>query len=244
MGCPVGFWTGFTIEPRVTKISQDPYASNITMVTISYRVTVSSICELVPDMLELDDEPLVTTRFIHYGSSTVGPYSELVHQVEVTYQGEKFDYNLILILDNEAAVFLGREKFGFPKVLGKINIQTTENGRYTGGVEKPVDQPLMQFEFTQQNVVSATTTRPKKWMLNMRCIPSPFCDTGLSIKELVPTTMDMEFSEIGLGTGKIYLQRQAAAMPWAGMEILKYEGAFLVRNATARLYAIEKSRLS
>ncbi|CAG9990996.1 unnamed protein product [Clonostachys byssicola] len=206
------------------------------MVTITYRVSVSSVCDLVPTMLELEDEPLVTTRFMHYGSSTVGPYSELVHQVEVTYQGEKFDYNLILILDNEAAVFLGRERFGFPKVLGKIRIQTVNGDKsYLGGAGKTADQPLVNFDFIPHKTVQVTAPPPKKWMLNMRSIPSPFDGAPPSVLELIPTTMEMEFSEISLGSGTISFPKSSAIVPWARLNILKYEGAFLVQNARAKL---------
>ncbi|GME32782.1 Acetoacetate decarboxylase [Neofusicoccum parvum] len=76
-----------------------PYSNNpnkfskITIISIAYRVTLASVQHLVPDVLELD----------------VGSYKEFLQFVEVIYKVEKFDYALFLALDNEAAIFAGRE---------------------------------------------------------------------------------------------------------------------------------------
>lgn len=211
------------------------------MISIAYRVNAKSICGLIPEILEIEAEPLVTTRFIYYGSSSVGPYSELVQQVEVTYRAEKFDYNLFLILDNEAAIFLGRERFGFPKVFGKVDIQQSNaNGSVYGGAERPVGNSVVNFEFIPKKLVP-TPTAPRKWMLNQRCIPSPFPGEPPSIRELIPATMDMEFSELMLGVGHIEFLQKSIANPWVNLEILRYETASMVTKATAKLCAREKN---
>ncbi|KAK7427355.1 hypothetical protein QQZ08_006124 [Neonectria magnoliae] len=97
--------------------------TDTTAVGMTYRVAASQIAHLVPDVLELEEEPLMTSLFLSYGMSPVGSYSEYAHQVEVTYKGEKFHFNLLFILDNDAAIFAGRELLGFPKVYGKTVIE-------------------------------------------------------------------------------------------------------------------------
>ncbi|KAF5699842.1 acetoacetate decarboxylase [Fusarium globosum] len=67
-------------------VSQEPFHfSNMTIVSISYRVQASQIQHLVPQELELEDQPIMTSLFIHYGTSTVGEYNEYVHTVRVKF---------------------------------------------------------------------------------------------------------------------------------------------------------------
>jgi acetoacetate decarboxylase len=66
--------------------SQEPfYFSGMTIVSISYRVQASQIQHLVPRELEMEEEPVMTSLFIHYGISTAGEYNEYVHTVRVKY---------------------------------------------------------------------------------------------------------------------------------------------------------------
>ncbi|EOD50445.1 putative acetoacetate decarboxylase protein [Neofusicoccum parvum UCRNP2] len=104
-----------SIKDNAIPLFSPPYSNNpnkfskITIISIAYRVTLASVQHLVPDVLELESEPLMTTWFIDYGMSSVGSYKEFLQFVEVTYKGEKFNYALFLALDNEAAIFAGRE---------------------------------------------------------------------------------------------------------------------------------------
>ncbi|KAL2284279.1 hypothetical protein FJTKL_09005 [Diaporthe vaccinii] len=61
-------------------------------------------------MLELEEEPLMTSFFIEYGMTLVGSYKEYFHNVE-------------------SAIFAGREQYGFPKVFGKAEIEPQTAGR-------------------------------------------------------------------------------------------------------------------
>ena len=219
-----------------------PYPTNelfsftdVTLASVSYRVAVDQVSHLVPDALELEDEPLVTSTFVEYGMSTVGAYSEFVQTVEVTYKGEKFDYTLILILDNESAIYAGRELFGYPKVFGKVNLQLHNNGRLiSGAVERPAGRRVAEFDFIPETLLRELPPN-KKWNLNHRSIPSPIPGAAPTINEFVPTTMDMESSEIWVGTGSINFPRKSALDKWAAFDILRYEGAILARHLTAKL---------
>lgn len=219
-----------------------PYPTNetftftdVTLFSVSYRVAVDQLSHLVPDALELEDEPLVTSTFVEYGMSTVGAYSEFVQTVEVTYRGEKFDYTLILILDNESAIFAGRELFGYPKVFGNVNLQLHNNGRLvSGAVERPAGRRVAEFDFIPENMLREFPPN-KKWNLNHRIIPSPIPGAAPTVSEFVSTTMDMESSEIWVGTGSMNFPKNSAVDKWAGIDVLKYEGAILARHVTAKL---------
>lgn len=216
--------------------------SNITLASVSYRVTAASVAHVIPDVFELEDEPLVTTVFIEYGMSTVGPYMETGTLVEVTYNGEKFDFSTQLILDNEAAIFAGREAFGYPKVFGNVQFVNKPGAILSGYAERPAGRKVVEFDFTPEHQVSGLPQSDKR-QINLRLIPSPVVDAAHTVKELVPAVMAWKASEVWTGTGSIHFPRKSALDKWAAMDILKYEGAFLARNATATLYGFEPFKL-
>jgi acetoacetate decarboxylase len=55
---------------------------------------------------------VVSYSLCNWGFSSIGIYTEFLSLVEVKYKGVKYDYLLECILDNEAAIFVGREKWG------------------------------------------------------------------------------------------------------------------------------------
>ncbi|KAJ4179014.1 hypothetical protein NW755_012752 [Fusarium falciforme] len=209
--------------------------TNTTAVGITYRVAASQVAPLVPDVLELEEEPLMTSLFLSYGMSPVGAYTEYAHQVEVTYKGEKFHFNLLFILDNDAAIFAGRELLGFPKVHGKTVIEQFTGSRLvTGGTERPLGRTMVEFEFVPEQLVTSAP-QPDRWMLNLRSIPSPYVGQPPSVQEFIPCGLGMKCNEIWLGKGHISFPKTSISDPWVNLDILRYEASFLARNATAEL---------
>ncbi|EKV17845.1 Decarboxylase DEC1 [Penicillium digitatum Pd1] len=174
--------------------------SDVTLITIPYRVTAASIRHLVPDVLELEDEPLVSAMLVDYGMSTVGAYTEYVHSVEVTYKGKVFGYYLSLIMNNDSSIFCGREQYGYPKRLGHVSLDTDTGSHIVRGhVERPVGQKIVNFDFAPSSLLPTTSqTNPG---LNLRVIPSALPNQPPSVKELVPAIMDIKPKEIYGGTG-------------------------------------------
>src|SRR6187402_659037 len=94
--------------------------SDLQALRISYRTSAEAVKHLIPEELQIEDEPLVTQSLFNWGFSSIGAYTESMTEIEVTYKGKKHDYAVELVLDNEGALFLGREKYGMPKVIGKV----------------------------------------------------------------------------------------------------------------------------
>ncbi|KAG8163166.1 hypothetical protein KVR01_007644 [Diaporthe batatas] len=223
----------------------DPYTFSIDKVlSISYRVAASQVRHLVPDVLELEDEPLVTTMFLEYGMSSVGVYKEFGHNVEVRHPGtgEKFRYNIILILDNESAIFAGREQYGFPKVFGRADIKT-ENGTrlIMANTERPAGNTLVEAEFIPDTrlpdsaAAAAAAASGQHWFLNLRTIEQPHPGCAPQILELVPVGFEMKPAEVWTGKGNLHFPRSSAQNPWCGLDVLRYEGSIYLKNVTAVL---------
>ncbi|KAJ5489849.1 Acetoacetate decarboxylase [Penicillium expansum] len=208
--------------------------SDVTLITIPYRVTAASIRHLVPDVLELENEPLVSVMLVDYGMSTVGAYKEYVHSVEVTYKGKVFGYYLSLIMNSDSSIFCGREQYGYPKRYGHVSL-IAETGSHIvrGHVERPVGQKIVNLDFAPSSLLpTASQTNPG---LNLRVIPSALPNQPPSVKELVPAIMDIHPKEIYGGTGSVSFPEPSAFNPLHELEILRYEPAVMLRGATGVL---------
>jgi len=130
---------------------------------------------VVPDIFEIEDEPLCRSTLFLYHMSTVGTYTEYVHQIEVTWKGKKYDYVVGLVLDNESALFSGREKYGFPKVFGQVDLNIkTASGYLTGSVERPKGQHVVPLGFSLiAKYLGVINTDNAKEMLTLWVIPLP-----------------------------------------------------------------------
>lgn len=210
--------------------------SGVNILTVPYRTTYESVRHLVPEELELADEPLVSASIVDYGMSTVGAYKEYVHLVEVTYKGEVFDYCLSLILNNESAILSGREQFGYPKRLGSVSwIVDSGSSIMHGHVQRPVGQNLLRFNYSPTQKLHDIPNGQRKRTLNLRVIPSPIPNQPPSVKELVPVDMKMTADEVWLCSASISFPEPSEHDPMHKIKILRYEPATFIRNATAEL---------
>ncbi|PLB51379.1 acetoacetate decarboxylase [Aspergillus steynii IBT 23096] len=211
--------------------------SDMTMLIVTYRTKADNVRPLVPDVLELEDEPLVTAMLLSHGMSTFGTYQEYVHAVEVTYNGERFDYNLSLILENEAAIFCGREQLGYPKKFGPVSLMLETGSRVIQGqAEYPAGQKVVQFNYSPIRRLKEVTF-PAKRSLNLRVIPSAIPDQPSSVKELIPFAVDFVSDEAWEGSASISFPEPSDFHPMHRVGVLRYESAILVRRGTCAIHA-------
>lgn len=232
-----------SIEHDPIPICAPPYTTGINtfddvdLLSITYRTKLDHIRHLVPECLELEDEPLVTATLVSYGMSTVGSYNEYVHQVEVTYQGTKYDYCISLLLDNESAIFSGREQFGYPKTFGKVAFEkNTGSALIVGQVEKPAGFSVVKFAFTPtQKILQASENDSVKATLNLRVIPSPIPGRPASVRELVPLHMEMTGGTCWVGKGSVSFPDTLEHHPIHHARVVRYESAVFIRGASMTL---------
>jgi acetoacetate decarboxylase len=221
--------------------------SEIEVLHVTYYTTYDAVKDLVPEQLELDDEPLITMSIYKYGFGSCGPYNEFVAAVEVTYQGKRYKYSLVLILDNESATFDGRERWGIPKVFGHVNWNPTKGnsggsvptvGYLTGHVERPIGSPLVHFSFRPQKKVQAVGpyTGPRKVSLHLRSIPHPRPDHPPVIQEFIASELEIKQAEIWTGEVSIGLPDVSAFEAFHKLKPVRYVSAILLRNCVTVLH--------
>ncbi|BCS29631.1 acetoacetate decarboxylase family protein [Aspergillus puulaauensis] len=205
------------------------------VLTIPYQTTAECVRHFVPDMLELDDEPEASVMLFQHRMTSFGPYNEYVHTVKVKYQGEKYDYCLSLILDNDSPILCGREQFGFPKKLGVVSLEPKTGSTITHGtVERPPGQKIVEVGFQPQHKVKSSLEHTIKG-LNLRVIPSVVPGQGPSVKELVPVDITIEGSAVWQGSGSVCFPAPSRFDPMHQVKVLRYKPATLLRNASSAI---------
>lgn len=203
--------------------------------TVTYQTSVQCVRHLVPDMLELENEPEVSVMLLQHIMSSFDPYNEYVHSVKVKYSSDTFDYFLPLILDNDSPILCGREQFGFPKKLGNVTLKLKSGFPVVHGyVERPVGQKIVEVGFQPEQKLKGTVETAIQG-LNLRVIPSVVLGHIPSIKELVPVDFRMEANEVWKGSGSVCFPEPSRFDPMHEIKVLRYGTATLLRNASLHI---------
>jgi acetoacetate decarboxylase len=215
---------------------------DVDMLTFSYRTDADTAAQIVPDALELDDNPVVTLSFLNYGISGAGSYREVVHSIACRHRGQHVGYVPHIYVTNEPAMIAGREWLGWPKMLAHITFSTrttTVDGIITARLERPagLKVAVAQFQPAQRLDSQLLTGAGDNVTMNLRVIPSPIPGQEPSVSELVPSTMRALSGEVWAGTGSIHLTGASAFVPLHRFPVVEVLGAMLIRNATMRLTA-------
>jgi len=227
--------------------SKDEF-SDIDALVIRYRTSAAAVKGLLPQELEIEDEPIAVCTLFKYGMSPIGAYTEFVSHIEVRFQGVKYNYCLELILDNEGAIFSGREKYGIPKVFGSVAWDPTSTkpapaGFVAGHVERPAGVKLAQFGFKPEAKVQGFGPIPRlgQSSLGLRSIPSPVIGDPPVVREFVPFEFQITEGEVWRGTGSLAFTGVSEFDPLHKVPVVRYESATLIRRASAVLHPATKT---
>ena len=94
---------------------------------VTYRTDPEALRAVVPEPLQLPEDPLVKYEFIRMPDSTgFGDYTESGQVIPVLLEGRKGSYVHSMFLNDEAPIAGGRELWGFPKKLAapELRVQT------------------------------------------------------------------------------------------------------------------------
>lgn len=93
------------------------------MLGVLYQTKPEIIERLLPSPLEPIDQATCMMFVAEYAETNLGPgYKEAALFLNCQYQGEKGNYCLSMPIDNEPRMHNGRDIFGFPKKMAKIDV--------------------------------------------------------------------------------------------------------------------------
>src|SRR5260221_13563071 len=111
---------------------------------------------LLPTELEIDENPRVSVMFLSYGFSSVGPFREYIHIIHARFRGEEAGFVPHIFISNERGMLAGREREGYPKLLGEIDFDMDRSNVYglvTARLSRPAGITLAQGIFRPSEFV-------------------------------------------------------------------------------------------
>lgn len=209
------------------------YFRDVQNISIHYETDEDALADLLPDVLELPDNPTATLMFLKYPFSTLGPYEETILGIPCTHEGQDRFYIPHIVLNADAPLAAGREIYGYPKKLAEIDISDGPEGRVghmarpkgnlivSGGMrpEEPVDIP----EALKGLAVDTHT-------LALRVIPGPGEGERASLAQLMEINSKMTVKEVWNGPGWAKFHSASAADPWHKLDVKR------VVSSTLQIY--------
>jgi acetoacetate decarboxylase len=195
---------GFSMPAYAPLFPKPPYLyKNASLMVFKY-VTSDAAKRMVPDVLELADQPTAGLVFASYPSSNLGPYDEVVLFLDVLYKGKPFQFAAFLYVTSDAAMASGREMGGYPKKIGRIEF--LPGPARTAVLERPAGLRICSGTMRpEQLVVSSSGGQPPAPVvfnyLTLRLIPSPQVGQPPTVSELLETHWTMNNVELWMGTG-------------------------------------------
>src|SRR5712672_2337144 len=132
----------------------------VNQVTFSYRTHTDAAAALLPAELGIEQDPKVSVMFLSYGFSSVGPFREYIHLIHARFRGEEVGCVSHIFISNERGMLAGREREGYPKLLGDIDFdmhQPNVYGLITAQLSRPAGVVLAQGLFRPSEFLGAIT---------------------------------------------------------------------------------------
>src|SRR5258708_2242340 len=102
----------------------------VNQVTFSYRTNTEAAAVLLPTEMEIDENPKISVMFLSYRFSSVGPFREYIHIIHARFRGEEVGFVPHIFISNERGMLAGREREGYPKLLGDIDFDMHQPNVY------------------------------------------------------------------------------------------------------------------
>ena len=180
----------------------------VNQVTFGYRTNTDAAAAVLPADLEIEENPEVSVMFLSYGFSSVGPFREYIHIIHARFRGEDVGFVPHIFISNERGMLAGREREGYPKLLGEIDFDMNQSNVYgltTARLSRPSGITLAQGIFRPSEFVGEISADKPQVVkaLGLRVIGSAVPGGPLAVCEFVPSELEFFSGEIWSGDGTL-----------------------------------------
>ncbi|WXG39641.1 MAG: acetoacetate decarboxylase family protein [Candidatus Freyarchaeum deiterrae] len=181
-----------------------PNAQILASIYLSKRETIQKI---LPPPLEAGKEGIVLVFIAKYPESNFGvKYNESAMFVQASFPGEQGNidgvYCPCMYVDNDAAMIGGREIYGLPKKIAKIELK--RDGDKVKGTLEREGIKIVDMKGTLTGSMEGTMSFGPTFSL--RVFPSPDVE-GLSLAEILAIDITTEPKEVHTATGTISFEK-------------------------------------
>jgi acetoacetate decarboxylase len=212
----------------------------VDQVTFSYRTDTEAAAALLPADLEVEQNPRISVMFMSYAFSSVGRFREYIHIIHAKFRGEDVGFVPHIFITNERGMLAGREREGYPKLLGEIEFDMGEinvHGMITARLSRPAGMTLAQGIFRPGELIGQISSEDPVIVkaLGLRVIGSAVPGGPLAVCELVPSAFEFYAGEMWSGDGSLMFTGASAFSPVHELPIVGRVEATAFYNSAFRL---------
>jgi len=157
-------------------------------ITVVFKTKPEVLKSLVPEPLVPNSDGIMFVTISRFFVSGFGSYNELIFGAPVNYGDRVVNYSLYLMLDNDIPIGAGREIWGFPKKLARVEL-TEQDGILTGTVERGgilLVKACVSIDALGKPEDAAGSAE----YVNLKLIPSVRKDAPPDVMQLTTTTLE------------------------------------------------------
>ncbi|MGE0485622.1 MAG: acetoacetate decarboxylase family protein [Gammaproteobacteria bacterium] len=115
--------------PELSELYGEPpfHYREVTQLLVAFETDPKVLRQLVPAPLVPNKEATMFVSIADFLCSGFGRYYEMHLFTHATYKRRLVNFSLYLVLDNDVAICGGREIWGFPKKLGRLEMDMTDD---------------------------------------------------------------------------------------------------------------------
>ena len=194
-----------------------------------WRAEQSVLERVLPAPLELTPEKQVISTVCDYPHVTgLGGYHASALFIRARFKDIEGAFCCHCYMDNDAAVAAGREIWGFPKKLARV--QLSESGEIMRGVVERGNIRIMSFSMNLLKEAEAEELPPLGNLFNLKRIPSPEKGAPLEVHELTLIQYKNFTTHLIVGGEGTVEFEKSPSDPLYIFEPLEMMGAFYVKQ--------------
>jgi len=203
------------------------------MLTVFFETKPETVEAMVPPPLKPGPLPIGAVFVANYPKTNFSvSYLESALFLMVAHEGEEGVYCLSMPVNNDMAMILGRETFGYPKKMANIYLER-EGNDFRGGTErhgirfmemKARLEGAFNDPGAQEFIAETMQANPDIVVYNFKYFPNPE-RTGFDYSpRLVKETVKRKIKHIEYGEAQLFFNASPHD-PWSDIEIVKVLGA-------------------
>ena len=202
------------------------------MLTVFFETTPATLQRLIPPPLTPAPFAIGAAFVAHYPQTNFGVrYRESALFLMASFNGEEGVYCLAMPVDNDMALILGRETFGYPKKIGAIDLER-EGNDFRAGTERRGIRFLdmkVRLEGTwndpdaQTLMASQLQSNPDIVVFNFKYFMAPERNGFDYDPRLVRETVKRQFKTMAFGEAQLAFN-PSPHDPWSDVDIVRVLG--------------------
>jgi acetoacetate decarboxylase len=197
----------------------------------TYKTDGKQAAKLLPEVFEIEDNPLCMLGFNSFSYGNPGPYYEVMQSIQCRYKNDTFFYCSRLYLNSLVPIIAAREWIGFPKLDGHITFDRHKPGNVLSArVERPEGILLASGVF-RPDVYLGPIPETKNISWGLRVIPGLALNSKPVVCELVRMETTMVGGTVWTGTGNPFYTGASQVDPLHSLPVQEVTSSVYIRNA-------------